>query len=1015
MLWAPDPFNRRTGKLLGYNYYQKFSDYDPEKGGDYFRRTMRQPGKKMLTEEGQAFANWIKALGEEVDPLTPWLIKQFKDGNIGLSGEEVWVKSDSGDTQTVSVEEAEQVFNKFAVWYNATDSPHRQGRNIQEMSLEDVNTAAAQHHAWVQEQETERERREKLEETFQNLDQEVVYRWPDGWTVKRLNTSDDLRYEGDAMGHCIGNDDQPYCDALENGDIEAYSLRDPSGIPHATWHYNPDGSLAQLQGTSGHTPKEEYQQRFIQWSEEEGKPTDAVGDANLYDEDYVLPIMHVNSVLDILGDYSYESLRDWAIDHGANFNPNADYSENIEVDIYWDLIVKELIESHPAINQQEVDAWNQEWGYALKPGEGTHGIDYQRRTEEGPQPNLFDFPPTTKRFVKPREKSMDQWVQSFNNLFAAIGNETYDRADLGLNIELEFAIFENAIRSYQPKTPAQQQAQSDLIAQIDEKRYGLTDPETGEVDWDWANSSYYEESDWPMNEWNEDPQNVPPLWIDKDIALPNTKQFAIPWWYSEPNSPYSEETFMPSPEYDEKKKIWNKASAEEINQWDSLGQPSINPDQKVLPGMCPNCGSAEYEVGWELPTKTIQKKWDMAGPDPEHPFSSGWYFYCPDCGYYEGYTGPAGEARENQLPQLEESPGYKWDSRARRFRRLNPDPVNDPLLYGVDNEAYQRARERYERQNPRRRWIREPTIEDHVIRIERGRGAPTSDKGRQDPFYNWAKDLIQDAFDTNPNVNIKQPNFKSVLKRNVQGAQRRDYTSRYLIDFAQKTNQLPELQQAADEVAKELDAILAVAPNHLGNDIYNCKCPTCNRQRGQRERWKERYAIKAIKKEWRQNIRGERGQYRKERWLNAHPEFEGLGYREIMRQEPSQEEINYAIENNRTKWNYINVGLTVKHDYDDWTDQWHEYFVSVGLAKPEDSKGSDKTWEKFWALANLKDRAEWVSSEIEKMKNPSTPSDPSQVVAKRSGGRSLAFSPVAVWTLRLRNFSQKLLGLFGIL
>lgn len=59
---------------------------------------------------------------------------------------------------------------------------------------------------------------------------EVIYEYPDGWTMQRLTTPEQLQYEGDEMGHCVGG----YLNQVEAGDSIIYSLRDRKGNPHAT-------------------------------------------------------------------------------------------------------------------------------------------------------------------------------------------------------------------------------------------------------------------------------------------------------------------------------------------------------------------------------------------------------------------------------------------------------------------------------------------------------------------------------------------------------------------------------------------------------------------------------------------------------------------------------------------------------------------------------------------------------------------------------------------------------------
>jgi hypothetical protein len=71
----------------------------------------------------------------------------------------------------------------------------------------------------------------------------VVLRWPDGWTLQRLLTKEDLAGEGTAMQHCVGGPDRgdgrrdgdsSYWREMRDGHIAILSLRDPEGRPKAT-------------------------------------------------------------------------------------------------------------------------------------------------------------------------------------------------------------------------------------------------------------------------------------------------------------------------------------------------------------------------------------------------------------------------------------------------------------------------------------------------------------------------------------------------------------------------------------------------------------------------------------------------------------------------------------------------------------------------------------------------------------------------------------------------------------
>lgn len=239
-----------------------------EGAGPYLRRILKQPGKKLMTDEGQQFLQYLASLGEDVDPLTPWLAAQYKKGNIGFRSdlEDVFsgkslVRLDQGDGKDILDRE---FIEQMAQWYNATDHPTRQGMNIQEMDLYEVVRATQSHQAALQ-------RQQELDEAKQQAIKsgaDIVHTFDNGYTVKELDP-DDLWSEGKLLGHCIGG--AGYIDSLRRGDIEVFSLRDPEGLPHATWHYNRNGELEELQGKSGE-PSGEYYDMFKEWAEFNDRP-----------------------------------------------------------------------------------------------------------------------------------------------------------------------------------------------------------------------------------------------------------------------------------------------------------------------------------------------------------------------------------------------------------------------------------------------------------------------------------------------------------------------------------------------------------------------------------------------------------------------------------------------------------------------------------------------------------------------------------------------------------------------
>jgi hypothetical protein len=122
----------------------------------------------------------------------------------------------------------------------------------------------------------------ELERLEDNYSQEPR---PKGWHIKHLtanvndrgedNDPDEaLECEGGLMDHYIGSEEQPYRKLANQGKIEAYSLRDPKGMPHVTWHYNSDGSLAEIYGHEDSEVKPEYQEMLNEWANNGGLATE---------------------------------------------------------------------------------------------------------------------------------------------------------------------------------------------------------------------------------------------------------------------------------------------------------------------------------------------------------------------------------------------------------------------------------------------------------------------------------------------------------------------------------------------------------------------------------------------------------------------------------------------------------------------------------------------------------------------------------------------------------------------
>ena len=82
----------------------------------------------------------------------------------------------------------------------------------------------------------------------------IVYAFPDGHVIQRLETDAALRREGKALDHCVGQRARGYCAAVTSGDTVIYSLRDPHGTPLVTLEWNVRAARFQQIFGEGNTP-----------------------------------------------------------------------------------------------------------------------------------------------------------------------------------------------------------------------------------------------------------------------------------------------------------------------------------------------------------------------------------------------------------------------------------------------------------------------------------------------------------------------------------------------------------------------------------------------------------------------------------------------------------------------------------------------------------------------------------------------------------------------------------------
>jgi hypothetical protein len=208
---------------------------------------------------------------------------------------------------------------------------------------------------------------------------EVIYEWPDGWTMQRLD-EDQLEQEGEVMQHCVGS----YCEQVSSGRVQILSLRDPKGEPHVTIEYaEPINRFLQVQGKQNRDPIPEYQKRVDQFAKAEKiKSVDAPLSRK---ESHALHAIGSDLAISLWSQTeSYESFdprneNTWSYTHDAASEIGDNYQAQEEVDravgVDWstledfdeflDLVVSEIDEGAETEWNDLLERAQEEWQDAI--------------------------------------------------------------------------------------------------------------------------------------------------------------------------------------------------------------------------------------------------------------------------------------------------------------------------------------------------------------------------------------------------------------------------------------------------------------------------------------------------------------------------------------------------------------------------------------------------------------------------------------------------------------------------
>lgn len=194
--------------------------------------------KRLQSPEGQAFLQHLQQWyhTDRTDPLMPWLAREFRKGRLQhIPSESQGNLLDSDQNRGITPGEVRH----WGDWYH---SPDRRKVPLEQLQLGHMPGEVK---AWEKAMADKASAEAHMPHAPEG---EVVHRFPDDWTVRKLPSSA-LPFEGWAMRGkpdsrgfeapiCVG---EPYYQrAVDEDKTHIYSLRDPQHMPHTTMELTPN-------------------------------------------------------------------------------------------------------------------------------------------------------------------------------------------------------------------------------------------------------------------------------------------------------------------------------------------------------------------------------------------------------------------------------------------------------------------------------------------------------------------------------------------------------------------------------------------------------------------------------------------------------------------------------------------------------------------------------------------------------------------------------------------------------
>lgn len=230
----------------------------------------------MQSTEGKGFLRYMDKGGyaKAADKLLPWMAREWKKGRIALPHNHEYEPNkplNYGERSQFPLERTFTPYEAEQAQKNLEEmSKRRQGVDVMQHKIHELMPKIRDFQDWKD---------SKGREGMGG----ILHTYPDGWTVRILETPEEYEDEGQRMGHCIGDNagHNEYYEAGANESKYHISLRDHKNMPHATMELtpsawgggiNPDTEINEFYGKQDAPPMQEYQDRMREWLEPRGVP-----------------------------------------------------------------------------------------------------------------------------------------------------------------------------------------------------------------------------------------------------------------------------------------------------------------------------------------------------------------------------------------------------------------------------------------------------------------------------------------------------------------------------------------------------------------------------------------------------------------------------------------------------------------------------------------------------------------------------------------------------------------------